>query len=155
MVEYWEWKKQEPLKTPSLLSGVERLHFEVDDGLNLFVLVDPGADGADLVDPGHDREPFGAFSFHLRPILPQGKLELMGNMPKTALEQNIDLSFQSVEDGGIAVCHQKKALELLENLEVLFKESVPVPVVGTDVDPCYPDRFAFHVSVIAPEPSVP
>ena len=62
---------------PAVLDeGVERLCFERDHGSDLLVIVEAGADGADLVDPGHDGQPFGAFSFHLCPVLPQGELQL-------------------------------------------------------------------------------
>ena len=131
---------------PAVLDeGVERLRFERDPGPDLVVLVEAGAEGADLVDPGHDRQPFGAFSQHLRPILPQGELQLVGDMPQTALIEDFHLPRKPVQNRGISVRHQEKTRELLEGLEAPLEKAVPMPVVGADVDSRHPDRSAFHV----------
>ena len=131
---------------PAVLDeGVERLCFERDHGSDLLVIVEAGADGADLVDPGHDGQPFGAFSFHLCPVLPQGELQLVRNMPQTALIQDLYLPCKPIQDGGVSIRHQEKARELLECLEALFEKTVPVPVVGADIDSRHPDRSAFHI----------
>ena len=109
------------------------------------MLVDSRSIGTDLIDLGERRQPFGAFSFHACPVLPQGKLHLVRDMPQTALKKDVALPFEPIEDGGASIRHQKKALELFESLQALPEEAVPSPVVGADIDSGHPDRSPFHV----------
>ena len=89
--------------------------------MDLVVILQSGTYGAEVVNPGHDGDLFGAFACHLRPILPKGKLQLVGDMPYAALEMDFDPPLESVQDEGVSCRHQEKALELLESPESLFK----------------------------------
>ena len=66
-------------------------------------------------------------------------------MPKTPLSQHLDRPFEPVQDGGLSVRHQEKALELLQRRKALLEKSSPVSFVGADVEPRHPDGSAFHV----------
>ena len=67
------------------------------------MLVDSRSIGTDLIDLGERRQPFGAFSFHACPVLPQGELHLVRDMPQTALKKDVALPFEPIEDGGASI----------------------------------------------------
>ena len=125
--------------------GVKPLCFLIDQGMDLVMLVDSRSIGTDLIDLGERRQPFGAFSFHACPVLPQGKLHLVRDMPQTALKKDFDRSFEPIEDCGVSIRHQKKALERFEPLQALPEEAIPAPIVGADVDSGHPNRSPFQV----------
>ncbi len=129
----------------SLDESLKPLCLQVDRGLDLVRIVDTRTNGTDLMALGESGQPFGAFSFDPCPVLPQGELHLVGNMPQTALKKDFDRSFEPIEDCGVSIRHQKKALERFEPLQALPEEAIPAPIVGADVDSGHPNRSPFQV----------
>lgn len=108
-------------------------------------LLHPGADRTDLQNLAQNMKPVLALAGHLFLVFPKDVLQLMGNMPETALEKERDLSLQSVQDRGVPVGQQKEVLERLESLQAGPEQLPPTSVVGADIHPGHPDASAFPV----------